>query len=388
TAGPRFLDFRVSRLLDVRQRVTGSLVSLRDVTERHRTEQAVRRLNEHLEQRVAQRTAELRLRPERFETLAPLAPVGTYRLDPSGHITYVNDTWRDITGLGLADALGASYLEAIHPEDREGAAMGWVPTAGSPDQHPIEMRIKRSDGAVVWVMNHLLAEVGSDGIARGAIGTLVDITELKQAQARQAGLASLVENSPDLVAILGPGRRLVYVNAAGRRLVGLGEVEDVRTRTVLDFMAPEGPALVEDVIAPAIRDHGFWEGEAPLRRVDTGEIPGLAGPRFRPHPATEPRAGRVAIVGRDITERKRAEAALRETEAQLRQAQKMEAVGRLAGGIAHDFNNLMAIVVGQGELLENMSADEEERQDSLVLIQEAARRAIGLTRQLLAISRR
>ena len=240
-AGPRFLDFRVSPLLDVRQRVTGSLVSLRDITERHRTEQEVRRLNEQLEERVAQRTAELRLSQERFETLARVAPVGIYRTDSSGHITYVNDTWRDITGLGRADALRAAYLEAIHPDDRQRFATGWTPTVASPEQHPIEVRIRRPDGAVVWVMNHLMADVGSDGIVRGAIGTLVDITELKRAQEEQAGLASLVENSPDLVAIVGPERRLVYVNAAGRRLVGLGNVEDARTRTVLDFMATAGP---------------------------------------------------------------------------------------------------------------------------------------------------
>ena len=388
SAGARLLDFRVSRLLDVRQRVTGSLVSLRDVTERHRTEQEVRRLNEQLEERVAQRTAELRLSQERFETLARVAPVGIYRTDASAHITYVNETWRDITGLRAADALGAGYLEAIHPDDRERFATWWAPTAGSPEQHPIEVRIKRPNGAVVWVMNHLMAEVGSDGIVRGAIGTLVDITELKRAQEQQARLASLVENSPDLVAILGPEGQLVYVNAAGRRLVGLGDVEDARTRTMLDFMAPEGRALVEEVIALALRDQGSWDGEAPLRRLDTGEIVVLAGRCFVLHRATDDGAQRIAIVGRDITERKRAEAALRESEAQLRQAQKMEAVGRLAGGIAHDFNNLMAIVAGQGELLEDMGAAEDERRDSLVLIQEAARRAIGLTRQLLAISRK
>ncbi len=377
TAGPRLFDFRVSRLLDVRQRVTGSLVSLRDVTERHRAEQEVRRLNEQLEERVARRTAELRLSQERFETLARVAPVGIYRTDASAHITYVNERWRDITGLRAAEALGGGYLGAIHPDDRERFATWWEQTAGSPEQHPIEVRIKRPDGSVIWVMNHLMAEEGSEGIVRGAIGTLVDITELKRAQEQQAVLASLVENSPNLVAILGPERQLVYVNTAGRRLVGLGDVEDAQTRTVLDFVAPEGRTLVEEVIGPALREHGSWDGEAPVRRLDTGEIVVLAGRCFGFHRATDAGARRIAIVGRDITERKRAEAALRESEAQLRQAQKMEAVGRLAGGIAHDFNNLMAIVAGQAELLEDMGAAEDERRGSLMLIREAARRAIG-----------
>src|SRR5439155_5053059 len=87
-------------------------------------------------------------------------------------------------------------------------------------------------------------------------------------------------------------------------------------------------------------------------------------------------------------ERERAEEALRRTEAELRQAQKLEAIGRLAGGIAHDFNNLLTAIGGYSEfLLEGLPDDTRLRADALE-IRKAAERAGTLTRQLLAFSRR
>jgi PAS domain S-box-containing protein len=90
----------------------------------------------------------------------------------------------------------------------------------------------------------------------------------------------------------------------------------------------------------------------------------------------------------DITERKRAEEALRQSEAQLRQAQKMEAVGRLAGGVAHDFNNLLTVITGRTELLLlRLTADDPRRRD-IELVKKTADRAATLTQQLLAFSRK
>ena len=90
----------------------------------------------------------------------------------------------------------------------------------------------------------------------------------------------------------------------------------------------------------------------------------------------------------DLTERKRVDAALRDSERQLRHSQKMEAVGRLAGGVAHDFNNLLTVIMGRGELVrDRLPADDPLRRD-VDLIVATAGRAAALTRQLLAFSRR
>jgi PAS domain S-box-containing protein len=100
--------------------------------------------------------------------------------------------------------------------------------------------------------------------------------------------------------------------------------------------------------------------------------------------------GRRLLAGMavDITERRQAEAALRESEEQLRQAQKLEAVGRLAGGIAHDFNNLLTVITGYSDILLRRLRDGDTTRLKVEEIKKAGERAASLTHQLLAFSRK
>ena len=104
------------------------------------------------------------------------------------------------------------------------------------------------------------------------------------------------------------------------------------------------------------------------------------------HPAGKPYG--LCGISTDITERKRAEAALRQTEAELRQAQKMEAIGNLAGGVAHDFNNLLTVILGFSEFLALKLGPDHPAHHELAAIEEAGQRAVALTRQLLAFGRK
>ena len=102
---------------------------------------------------------------------------------------------------------------------------------------------------------------------------------------------------------------------------------------------------------------------------------------------TDPRKG-IVVNARDVTERRARRGELRATEAKLRQAQKMEAVGRLAGGIAHDFNNVLTAIYGYADLLLEAIRRRTIRSGSDVEeIRRSAERAASLTRQLLAFSR-
>src|SRR5437763_1227270 len=95
----------------------------------------------------------------------------------------------------------------------------------------------------------------------------------------------------------------------------------------------------------------------------------------------------VTGVGRDVTDRKRAEEILRQRESEMRQLQKIEAIGRLAGGVAHDFNNVLTVVIGRCQLMLSRYQPDDPAYQDLDQIEATAQRAASLTRQLLAFSR-
>jgi two-component system, cell cycle sensor histidine kinase and response regulator CckA len=207
-----------------------------------------------------------------------------------------------------------------------------------------------------------------------------DITERKQAERNLSEshdlLRALVEGSPDPIFAKDLQGRYLMINSAGARLLGKS-VEDVIGKDDASLLPPEA--------ARAIR-------ELDLRILVTGETESLEetvsgpGPRIfhsTKAPFRDRQGNVIGLVGisRDVSEMKR-------LEADLRQAQKMEAIGRLAGGVAHDFNNLLGVIIGYSELVFNRLATEDFNRGLLFEVQKAADRAAGLTRQLLAFSRK
>jgi PAS domain S-box-containing protein len=194
----------------------------------------------------------------------------------------------------------------------------------------------------------------------------------------------LVEHSQDLLCTHDLEGRLLWVNPAPARILGY-EVEEL-----LRLSLPE-------LIAPEFREQ-FWTyiGRIRKARVDTGHLCLMTrgGERrvweYHTSLRTEGLSSPVVRgMAHDVTERKLAERALRNSEQQLRQAQKMEAVGRLAGGIAHDFNNLLlAITLNLEQALRQVKPADHFLMDYLDQALNAAFSAASVTRRLLTFSRR
>jgi PAS domain S-box-containing protein len=185
------------------------------------------------------------------------------------------------------------------------------------------------------------------------------------------------ETSSDAVLLVDPDSGLIQdANPAAERLYGRAR-DALRQLRYAELLAPSSE--------PGLPPAGSRAFPSRHRRPDELEFPvEISAGELR----LETRGLRVLAV-RDVSERELAESARRDLEQNLRQAQKMEAVGRLAGGVAHDFSNVLAVILGYSDLLSRdlPSGDPRMREyaDGIV---EAAHRAVGVTRQLLTLSRK
>jgi PAS domain S-box-containing protein len=222
----------------------------------------------------------------------------------------------------------------------------------------------------------------------GVIGVSVDVSALRRTERAlletEDRYRQLVENAYDLVTEVDTDARHVWVSPNYKTVLGY-EPEELVGQDAFHTLHPDDRAHAMEVFARFLE--GSQPGEACVRaRHKDGSWRSFeaSGGTF----VTAAGQRRAVIISRDVTARRLTEAALAQSEEQLRQAQKMEAVGRLAGGIAHDFNNLLTAIRGYAELtLEELCGGDPLRRDIEEIV-EAARRASELTGQLLTFSRR
>lgn len=133
---------------------------------------------------IERRQAEALLREseQRFLTLAEAAPVGIFRTDREGQALYVNERWCSIAGLTIEEAYGRGWINGLHPSDRESVTNEWDRAIQENRPFQLEYRFQRPDGGVTWVFGQALAERDSMDEISAYVGTITDISDLKQAQ--------------------------------------------------------------------------------------------------------------------------------------------------------------------------------------------------------------
>lgn len=240
-----------------------------------------------------------------------------------------------------------------------------------------EKSVPRKDGRLVWLLINACLVKGLRGQPAVIQATLIDITERKEAEAERMLLMTAIEQSADGIVITDAQGTIQYVNPAFTHVTGYSREEALgkNPRILKSGMHEEAyyRELWETILGGTI-----WQGEITNRRSDGSLYPEQMS--ITPVRNQRGEITHFIAIKAEVTERKR-------LEQQLWQAQKMEAVGRLASGVAHDFNNLLTIISGYSELLLEHPSTVEPLQGYVNEIRNASGRASSLTRQLLAFSR-
>jgi two-component system cell cycle sensor histidine kinase/response regulator CckA len=275
---------------------------------------------------------------------------------------------------------GGTYeelLERVHPDDRTlfGESVEEAITHDSP---AVVYRTVWPDGTVHWHERKSQHVLDANGQFRGVAGVTFEVTDREEAAASlresEERFRLIAEHAHDLIALLDADGRFSYVSPSCEPMLGYLPEELVGT-------------VAGDLIHPGDRPDGLifrTLQEVRLERAD-GDWIWVEGRSYHIEGAS---GSHSAVIARNISERKRAETARVLLESELRQAQKMEAIGQLAGGIAHDFSNLLTVISGYTEILLSRPAQAAEGAEEILEIKRAAHRAARLIRQLLAFSRR
>ncbi|WP_456705310.1 PAS domain S-box protein [Bradyrhizobium sp. USDA 4449] len=371
--------------------------------ERDSDGRAVRLVGAHIDitdQALARET--LRESEERFRLIADSAPVPIWVTKLDRTRSFANQAYVDFVGLPYEQAIAFDWRKVLHPDDLPRVLQQSVQGEASLKPFVLEARYRDASGEWRWLRSESQPRWDPTGKHIGFIGVAHDITAAKQAEIELRRLnETLEERIAERTAELESNEsRLRAILATSNQYQGLVDLKGellYANNTALDGIK----ARSEDVIGRPFWETPWFTGthgmSAAVHEAFESVLKGQAvrmemrlrlpvGERdfdFGMRPVLDRHGNITGAVPEavDITERRRGEEA-------LRQSQKMEAIGQLTGGVAHDFNNLLTIIRSATDFLRRRELPEERRRRYVDAISDTVERASKLTAQLLAFARR
>ncbi|HKH29299.1 MAG TPA: PAS domain-containing protein, partial [Sphingomicrobium sp.] len=356
--------------------VRGLIILVQDVTEQRASERALRESE------------------ERFRRIANQAPTLMWvtRLDRTRD--FVNDTYMQFVGGTREEACTLDWRSRIHPDDLDRIVAESIAGEAARETFTLEGRYLNGVGEYRWLKSTSSPRFGPDGELVGFIGAATDITVVKEAQLdlkrqveertaelarREAQFRAVFEAALEVMVLLEPDGTVLAVNNR-RESWRHPNPDDAIGQKLWDAPTlrsyPQHVAVMKQGIERAAKGHIFT---TEVRMEREGMPTAILDVSVQPVKEPDGKIVYLLFEARDITE-------LKAAQEQLRQSQKMEALGQLTGGIAHDFNNLLTVVVGGLDLLNKRIEDEKLRRYAGNALT-AAERGARLTGQLLAFSR-
>ncbi len=344
----------------------------------------------------------LRESEERFRLIADSAPVPIWVTKLDRTRSFANRAYLDFLGLPYEEALVFDWRKALHPDDMARILKEQIAGESSLKPFVLEARYRRADGAWRWLRSESQPRWDPTGQHAGYIGVAHDITAAKEAEinlrtindtlerritertseieTREAQMRAIFETSHQYKTLLNLNGEVLYANTTA--LSGLeAEIDDVLGRPLWETSwFAETPGASETI---SIAFRNAIAGNNVRTEMETQLPIGKRTFDLTLRPVVDKYGEVTAAIAEavDITERRRSEEA-------LRQSQKMEAIGQLTGGVAHDFNNLLTIIRSATDFLRRRDLPDERRNRYVDAISETVDRASKLTKQLLAFARR
>ncbi len=352
----------------------GRIVWIRDLVTLVIENGRVVKLRGIMEDITERKQVETLLKDERNRLSIILDTVGDpiFVKDNDHRILLANRAFYDMFKMDTDAVIGKTLAESV-PEDERVHFLTvdrHVLDTGEPDLREETLTVGGFTRRIITKKTRFLEDSGQ----KFMVGSIHDITELKQAEARLQTTQYAVDHAADQIFLIGSDGYFMDVNESACRCLGYTK-QELLTMTVMDI-DPDFPSYAWTTFWEKLRASKFVRLEA-RHRAKSGEVYSVEiAANYLLHDGQE---FDCAIV-RDITDRQR-------LEERLRQAEKMEAIGRLAGGIAHDFNNVLTVINGYSERLLLNAQMTPPLAEQIEAIHQAGERAAGLTRQLLAYSR-
>jgi two-component system cell cycle sensor histidine kinase/response regulator CckA len=328
---------------------------------------------------------------DRYVDLYEFAPVGYLTLGAGGKIEEINLTGVSLLRGERKKLLQTHFLSLVMAEDQSRWVQHVLDLKRGDGQDSVVLALQRRDGTLFHAKLDCVLTQGESALQAGAISAvriaMSDISDRMQAEravrTERKRMRTILDVASDPIFVKDNDHHVILANQAFYDLFGLDE-DAVIGRTLAETdQAPEEKhffAVDQRVLATG----------TPEVREETRILDGFERTIVTSKARFIEESGEKFLVCSifDITDRKQAAQKREELEAQLRESQKMEAIGTLAGGIAHDFNNIVAAILGNAELAREDSAGNAHALESVEEIRKAATRARALVQQILSFSRR
>jgi len=370
--------YRVNRLSDGKERwvhglgkvvldASGKAVQMvgviQDITERKQAE------------------AEAQLLTQRLKLATNAALIGIWDWDLKADQWFATDTYFTMLGYGPEEGLldRDRWVQRIHPDDRATVEKKIKAVLAENAPYEYEARMRHADGSYRWinVIGRVLAADEQGKVTR-MIGVRMDITERKVAEEQMNLQFSALTAAANGIAITARNGKIEWVNPAFTRLTGYSAEEAVGNFPRVLKSGQHPPGFYATLWATIVTGN-VWHGELINKRKDGGLY--TEEMTITPVRGADGEIAHFVAIKQDVTER-------HQLENQLRQSQKMEAVGTLAGGIAHDFNNILGAIISFTEVSKMDNTGNAELVQNLDEVLKASHRAADLVRQILSFSRR